>query len=676
MSDDWGNDPIVTSTAPAQPEATASDWGNDPVAGSKTYKFSDQAINDAAKKPGGKVVMMSPDTYLALTPEMTPRTAKADKKARDLQKSLDNGEEINEVPSLDVKVGQDGTAKIIDQDGRHRALFAKEHGLEAIPVLVDGLGKIDPKSLTGMRDDSEPVPFDFKSAPLPPEKPGMIARAIDTVKNAVYVPSDKREDKTLSEAVNKGYQGIPEEIGKQFSQGLQDFKDVLPTTPMKALKFFSNPLADAAPSVEMALSPLTGALTSAVGRPVEQATGIKREVTGNVLSALVPLGGEAKVASKVGDIAKGAEDIAAGSNALMGVAGDANHAAKVQRLQEEGIEPTLGQIKGGSIRRFEEGHKSDPLVGQAIRDQESHALDTFNRALYNRVLEPIGIKLSNKAPVGRDSVKVVGDMVSKAYDHLKPKMSMVPDEEFHSGIAEIRNNATELPPAEQGQLDAILKNRVEGPLAQTGRLDGQQFKDVESHISTQARNYKSSPDPAQRALGEALEDVNGVLRDNLERTSEPGIRDDLKKVNTSWALLTRLEDAAQARKAGGGIITPGDLLGSVRKMDRTVRHRTFARGDAMMQQFGEDASDVLGNKLPDSGSAERLQINHNALLTYLASKVTNPAASKAMDILKATQPHVGGPENNLMRLPSIRRAPVLSLENLTNLPNSSQGQQN
>ena len=132
------------------------------------FKFSDDAVNSAIKN-SSNVVYMKPQAYLDLTPDLesNPRT---DKKGASLQKSLAKGDDVDAVPSLDVSVGKDGTAKVVDQDGRHRALFAQQAGVDLIPVAVKRSGdKGLITHLAGMKDGSEPIPFDFKPV-LPPQK--------------------------------------------------------------------------------------------------------------------------------------------------------------------------------------------------------------------------------------------------------------------------------------------------------------------------------------------------------------------------------------------------------------------------------------------------------------------------------------------------------------------------
>lgn len=535
--------------------------------------------------------------------------------------------------------------------------------------------------------EDHPDGFDPSRAKLAPGQ-GRIARLgtkppttlLSRLHDAIFIPEAQRKAEIAEDGkatgddmgavAGRGLEEIGKEVVKQTgdaaAQVVKDF-----STP-KNLEEFSHNVDPTTAIMDMAgvaVAPLTGAITGAIGKPVEEMTGIRREITGNALSMLVPGGGEAKAANVAGDVGKAKNTLKAATTAADSVvsAAEPEHAAKVARLTAEGVEPTAGQLNGGQIRRFEEAHKSDPLIGHAIRKQEDHALQTFNRALYNRVLAPIGKSVSKTIPVGRDAVKAVGDAVSAEYEKLKPQMRLAPDDQTIDELAAIRTQVGELPPAQQAQFEAILNNRVLHRLGDAGEMDGEVFKLTESDLSRMARDYKGAADPALRGLGHAIEDVTGVLRDNLERTSAPEVRPALKNANKSWALLTRLEDAAQARKGSAGFVTPADLLGSIRKGDRTVRHRAFARGDAPLQQLGEDAHEVLGNKLPDSGTAERLNVTRpHGLAMYALSHATTPAASAGMNLLKRFAAHAPGTRNYLLSdVKRMRNVPRLN--NLSNL---------
>jgi hypothetical protein len=338
------------------------------------------------------------------------------------------------------------------------------------------------------------------------------------------------------------------------------------------------------------------------------------------------------------------------------------YAEAVKQLQSEGVDLTLGQTHGGTIRRAEEAHKSSRYIGPAIRDAENRSIETFNRAVYNRVLAPIGEKYKGDA-IGHEGIKKVGDTISSAYDQIKPKLALKPDDKFTSDLADIRGDASDMPEAQEKQLESIINNRVLKRLNETGAMDGSTFKQVEGELSHLASVYKSSADAAHRELGNSISDVQGAMRQNLERTSDPSVRAQLQKINTAWAMLTRLEGAAATRKASGGVFTTGDLLGAVKTGDKTVRKRGFARGDAMMQDFAETANKVLPNRLPDSGTTERFNLTHTGLagaaiggaiggvpgaaigygVDTLAPLATNPLYTSLADALKAQRQYAAPP---------------------------------
>lgn len=315
---------------------------------------------------------------------------------------------------------------------------------------------------------------------------------------------------------------------------------------------------------------------------------------------------------------------------------EGKYAEAVKALQKEGVDLTLGQTHGGIVRRAEEAHKSNPLTGTAIREAENRSIQTFNKAAYNRVLANINEKFAGDE-IGRAGIKQVGDKLNTAYERIKPKLALKPDDQFVDDMAQTRTEASEMPDAQEKQFETILNNRLLKRVGADGNIDGQTFKQIESEIGHLAAVYKSSGDAAHRELGGALQDVVTHLRENLERSSDPSVREELKKINTGWAMLTRLENAASRRAGSGGVFTTGDLLQAVKSGDRSARRRTFARGDALMQDFAETAHSVLPDKLPDSGTAERQMWNNlTGIILKGAGTATNPLYKRAAETMKKT----------------------------------------
>lgn len=136
--------------------------------GKPRFRFSDYAMGEHDGRDNTDLLMMEPQEYLDLTPEMKGRPFE-NPSGRSLMKSFNRGDAIEAVPTLDVNV--DGsTATVTDQDGRHRALLAQQEGIEAIPVAVRKTGEGDPKEIVGMTGTKMAHDFPKAGAPRAPRQ--------------------------------------------------------------------------------------------------------------------------------------------------------------------------------------------------------------------------------------------------------------------------------------------------------------------------------------------------------------------------------------------------------------------------------------------------------------------------------------------------------------------------
>lgn len=274
-------------------------------------------------------------------------------------------------------------------------------------------------------------------------------------------------------------------------------------------------------------------------------------------------------------------------------------------LMDRGIELTPGQIAGGILRRGEEAAKSFPILGTFIRGAETRSVESFNRAAIDQALEPLGIKLPTSAKPGHESISYAKLRLDDAYDNLLPKMHLGMDNDLASDIANTRFLASELPGEQAKQFDTIMQNRVAKYFADSGAITGDKLKSMESELNYIASTYRASSDAGQRQLGQRLDDMRFALRDALQRQN-PQAAEALQKINSSYAMFTRLESAATRRAGSQGIFTPSDLLQAIKTTDKSVRKGAFARGDSLMQDFAEYADMVIPSRLSDSGTPERL----------------------------------------------------------------------
>jgi len=292
----------------------------------------------------------------------------------------------------------------------------------------------------------------------------------------------------------------------------------------------------------------------------------------------------------------------------------------VQKLLNEGVELTPGQIAGGIAKRFEDAATSLPFVGDAIKSAQNRATQTFNRAALNRALKPIGQSLPQGVS-GRDAIDHVYKAIGDKYDSLLPNMTGTADPQLTQDISAIGQNAIGQG-SKQDVLDRfnnVMQAQI-GSRFQNGQMTGQALKDAQSNLGNIGRRLSSSQDSDDRQLGSMVMDAQQAFNDMLERNN-PNYGKELKAANNAYAQYARLRKAASYVGANEGTFTAPQLARAVQASDRSAGKGAYARGQAMMQDLSEAGKAVLPSTINDSGTATRL------LLTDPVSAVSGLAAS-------------------------------------------------
>jgi hypothetical protein len=279
-------------------------------------------------------------------------------------------------------------------------------------------------------------------------------------------------------------------------------------------------------------------------------------------------------------------------------------------LEAAGVNPTFGQAMGGPLNRLEQGLGSIPWLGDFIRTGRAKAIEEFNTGAINtKVLAPIGERLAPATPSGRASIAEAQEKIGNRYDALTPQLNVTLDPQFGTGLTDIFRKSTMLSRDQQQQFGNTFRTEVMDRL-NGSNMTGQAFRDAESTLGQVAQNFRSSSVASERQYGSLVLDLQTELRDLLKR-SNPDQAAELQNIHTGYSALTRIEKAATKPNAGiGGVLeygnyTPGALQSATREMDPTLRHRAFARGDALLQSYAENARKLLGDTVPDSGTPYR-----------------------------------------------------------------------
>lgn len=277
----------------------------------------------------------------------------------------------------------------------------------------------------------------------------------------------------------------------------------------------------------------------------------------------------------------------------------------VKYLRDRGVQPTIGQNIGQGAATFEDAVSS---INPAVSMGQRRAVEQFNVAALNEALAKVPVPggkppIQYTGPAGREGVKAVGDALSDAFNVVKKQVTLPADTALRTELTGVVNEASTVAPEigarVQRFLDAKVLNRVKG-----GVLTGEAFKEAESALTNQARQYSKSMIGDERTYAAALHDAADVLRNKLAE-SNPAQAAMLKGLNEGWAILARIEDAVPTGSAEG-IFTPFQLARAVETADSSVRHRAYVRGEALLQPLTDAGLKVLGNKYPNSGTAGRV----------------------------------------------------------------------
>jgi hypothetical protein len=330
--------------------------------------------------------------------------------------------------------------------------------------------------------------------------------------------------------------------------------------------------------------------------------------SGAAASALQPVAGDDYWRDKGAQVATGfafggaVPAAAAGVGRLISPAASTNPA--VQALRNEGVRPTVGQALGGKFNAAEEKLMSVPWAGDAIRNARERGAEDLQRAVGQRALEPLGLKMPNLS--GREAVRHVETTLGKAYDDLLPKLTWQADAPFAQQALSLRQmvNTGAMKPDAVESFNRILQSEVLSKMQGQNAMTGQTFKGVEANLSTMARRLGASTDYDQRLLGDAVKELQSAMRDALQR-SNPQAQQELSAINQGWATFKRMQRAASYVGADDGAFNAAQLQSAVRAMDSSKDKARFSRGDALLQDLSDHAKTVMGAKVPNSGTTDR-----------------------------------------------------------------------
>ncbi len=304
---------------------------------------------------------------------------------------------------------------------------------------------------------------------------------------------------------------------------------------------------------------------------------------------------------------------------LQKVAPYATESAK--KLIKRGVPVTVGDAVGGGLKKVEEALTSVPFVGSAIIGAKQRSKQGFDRTVYEEVLEPlkaIGVKPKEvvKGKTGNELYEAVERVVTKAYDDVVPTLNLPNRQSVQSKIDDaIYNSAETLDDNLEKVFFKDLEKIIYSKFDIDGNISGNSFKQAVSQLRTKARKIGASqPTLFSDDLIGSYKNVENALIGILKETN-PSQKVKLDAIDKSFRRLLPVEKTVIQTE--GGEFTADQVLRNIRKADTSLRNKDFARGKADMQPLVRAGQETIKQRLPNSGTAERI-LGGSALVGGLA----------------------------------------------------------
>lgn len=410
--------------------------------------------------------------------------------------------------------------------------------------------------------------------------------------------------------------------------------------------------SDKAAQAQHPVASLASSVVGGMANPVARLLPVPTSIGGTAaqgagLGAAYGFGGaegglENRAKSALGGAALGGLTGAAFGGISKALAG-AQKSPAAQALEAEGVNPTVGQMLGGSAQRAEDALTSTPILGDAIKNRQLDAIKDFNRADYNRVLDPLGVQYPTNAPVGNDGIAKVGEYIDKAYKQAFTGAKITDNPQMQQTLQSIVADADNVLPPErvsllQKNINRLLTSKFD---PQTGELNSDMLQTAKNWFAEQSR-AGSSASQDERNLASAYGQVLNTIKGEVAN-SDPARADMLKAADTAYANYVRTLGAGNstAASAKGGLFSPNQLGMAAKAADQSAHKGAFAKGQALGQDLAQLGQQVLTPTVPDSGTPFRtLMHNPATLLTAPLSLPTLGAASAGysktgQDVIKA-----------------------------------------
>jgi hypothetical protein len=377
--------------------------------------------------------------------------------------------------------------------------------------------------------------------------------------------------------------------------------------------------------------PATRAAKAISAAPSLMGAAYRGALQGGIFGATTPVEGDKAqedfAREKLKQIGVGTATGAVTGPALEGLAKVAVPAISenARMMYEKGSQPIIGGMLGPLAQRLEGSGASFPFSGNMIRERMLDSFKANQQALVEDAIAPLGAGLppgAGRPEPGFETTKYFGDTVGAAFDSLFGSVSLTRNPAYTGALTRVKTDAERfLPENAKKTFDQEIKEFSGDIHALVGRtrgarapLTGEEVQTMLSNLKNRERSFAQSPLPMDQKIGRYLRRYREAITQSVEHQN-PGFKEKYNDASIAYIKYLIMEQAGKNPSgwAMEGVPNPTQYARAVYNVDKSLRRGAGAKGEMMMQKWAAAAKDVLPNKVPDSGTAER-----GAVLAYLA----------------------------------------------------------
>ncbi|MBW2709957.1 MAG: hypothetical protein JRD04_11955 [Deltaproteobacteria bacterium] len=353
--------------------------------------------------------------------------------------------------------------------------------------------------------------------------------------------------------------------------------------------------------------------------PYEEASPIASNLPGFALEAALPatktLKGAMALGAGIGGLkysdnqAIGAVTGAIGGGAGQGIGSLANKLMGsgipmqqgARELLDMGVPLTTGQRIGGRIKDAEDMATSIPGLGSMIESRRNDSIQAYSPAVVRKVLKDSGMDLPPN--VRLNGMDEGNSIISDAYDKVLDFDTDLPQPNIdYLKSSALARGERKLTDVEQKKLSYIVGDVFDNHIGAGGPVAGQTLKKLDSKLRFEESRFSKSGDPLLQDLGSEIGAFREEVMDHATRNI-PGKKDAIRNLDLAFAKMRTLDRAGGTVGAKEGMFTPAQHK---RALTTHLGPRRAAERKDTDLLFSDNAQDIIGSSVNNSGTAERL----------------------------------------------------------------------